>query len=211
MALHRIKRYANRKLYDTSDKRYVTLDELAELVRQGAEVVVHDNETGDDITSMTLAQILCEQQKRSETSLPGALLHALIQAPRGPLRDGLQRLLASGIHLVRHVERGGERLLHALSETQPSSARSPSEDLEPEDAVVAQPERDNSTATAESNTTDILPSAIEDQIKMRLDEIDAARSQQLHILQTAIERLEQRLERIEADHGAPLASGTVPR
>jgi len=65
-----IKRYTNRKLYDTVESRYVTLDEIAAMVRAGAEVKVIDNRTREDLTSITLAQIIFEQEKKSsQTSL----------------------------------------------------------------------------------------------------------------------------------------------
>jgi polyhydroxyalkanoate synthesis repressor PhaR len=56
-----IKRYTNRKLYDTVESRYVTLDEIAEMVKAGAEVKVIDNRTKEDLTSVTLAQIIFEE------------------------------------------------------------------------------------------------------------------------------------------------------
>ncbi len=58
-----IKRYANRKLYDTCDSKYVTLDRIAELVRNGEEVKVLDNRSKQDLTKVTLAQIIYEEQK----------------------------------------------------------------------------------------------------------------------------------------------------
>ena len=59
-----IKRYANRKLYDTVESRYVTLEEIAEMVKAGAEVRIVDNRTKDDLTSVTLAQIIFEEERR---------------------------------------------------------------------------------------------------------------------------------------------------
>jgi polyhydroxyalkanoate synthesis repressor PhaR len=60
-----IKRYSNRKLYDTHDSRYVTLDQLAVLVREGEELQVVDKSTERDLTSATLAQIIFEEEKRT--------------------------------------------------------------------------------------------------------------------------------------------------
>ncbi len=74
-----IKRYANRKLYDTEAKRYITLDGIAELIRQEQEVKVIDHETGDDITAVTQAQIIFEQERKIKGGLPRALLINLIQ------------------------------------------------------------------------------------------------------------------------------------
>jgi polyhydroxyalkanoate synthesis repressor PhaR len=63
-----IKRYANRKLYDTRDSRYVTLPQIAELVRAGEDVQIIDNRTKENLTSVTLAQIIYEVEKSAEAS-----------------------------------------------------------------------------------------------------------------------------------------------
>ncbi|MES1204875.1 MAG: polyhydroxyalkanoate synthesis regulator DNA-binding domain-containing protein [Pseudomonadota bacterium] len=60
-----IKRYANRKLYDTRDSRYVTLDHIAAMVRAGDDVKVVDNTTRSDLTTATLAQIIFEEEKKN--------------------------------------------------------------------------------------------------------------------------------------------------
>src|SRR5512146_1684453 len=60
-----IKRYTNRKLYDTVESRYVTLDEIAEMVKAGVEVRILDNRTKEDLTSVTLAQIIFEEEKKT--------------------------------------------------------------------------------------------------------------------------------------------------
>ena len=75
-----IKRYPNRKLYDTEAKRYVTLDDIAALVRAEKEVRVVDNETGEDVTSLTLTQIILEQEKKSAGYLSSSMLTNLIRS-----------------------------------------------------------------------------------------------------------------------------------
>ena len=59
-----IKRYPNRKLYNTDTKTYITLDAIAALIRKGQSVQVVDNATGDDLTALTLSQIIFEQEKK---------------------------------------------------------------------------------------------------------------------------------------------------
>lgn len=76
-----IKRYANRKLYDTTQSSYVTLDEIAQMVRDGDEVSIIDNKTGNDLTRVTLAQILFEEEKRDRRALPLNALRLIIQSP----------------------------------------------------------------------------------------------------------------------------------
>ena len=68
-----IKKYSNRKLYDTKEKKYVNLSEVSRLIREGAEVKVIDNKTKEDITSLVLAQIIVEQEKTKKIMLPSIL------------------------------------------------------------------------------------------------------------------------------------------
>lgn len=74
-----IKKYANRRLYDTSSSSYVTLERLSELVRDGKEFTVLDAKTGEDLTRSVLAQIIFEQENRKEGVLPVSFLRQLIQ------------------------------------------------------------------------------------------------------------------------------------
>lgn len=74
-----IKKYANRRLYNTGSSTYVTLDHLAEMVRAGRDFVVYDARTNDDITRQVLAQIIFEEEQRGETLLPIQFLRQLIR------------------------------------------------------------------------------------------------------------------------------------
>ena len=74
-----IKRYANRKLYDTESKRYITLDGIAEMIRQQQDVKVIDHETGEDITALTQAQIIFEQERKLRSGIPHTVFTNLIQ------------------------------------------------------------------------------------------------------------------------------------
>ena len=73
-----IKKYANRRLYDTESSSYITLDRLAEMVREGREFEVVDAKTGDDITRQVLTQIIVEEEARGSTMLPVNFLKQLI-------------------------------------------------------------------------------------------------------------------------------------
>jgi polyhydroxyalkanoate synthesis repressor PhaR len=75
-----IKRYSNRKLYNTQAKRYITLEGIADLIRQGEEVQVVDHETGDDITALIQAQTIFELERKLKGGLPGSVLTNLIRA-----------------------------------------------------------------------------------------------------------------------------------
>ena len=73
-----IKKYANRRLYDTESSAYITLDRLAQMVREGREFEVVDAKTGDDITRQVLTQIIVEEESRGATMLPLSFLKQLI-------------------------------------------------------------------------------------------------------------------------------------
>jgi len=97
-----IKRYGSRKLYDTEESRYVSLEELAGWIRHGQEIRVVDNKTGDDVTSQTLTQIISEEGRRGTSLLPNELLHELIRLGEEAVTSG-----------VEHVQTGMDRLVKA--------------------------------------------------------------------------------------------------
>lgn len=74
-----IKKYSNRRLYDSTNKRYVTLDDIAALIRDGNEVKVIDSQTGADISKVILIQVVLESEKNKEDILPVSFLHMLIK------------------------------------------------------------------------------------------------------------------------------------
>jgi polyhydroxyalkanoate synthesis repressor PhaR len=96
-----IKRYSNRKLYDTKDSRYVTLLQIAEMVRGSEEVQIIDNTTKEDLTEVTLAQIIYEEQKAKSRNVPlqtlKALIHQRTEKVLTELREGpIGRLIPGG-------------------------------------------------------------------------------------------------------------------
>jgi len=96
-----IKRYSNRKLYDTRESRYVTLLQIAEMVRGGEEVQIIDNNTKDDLTEVTLAQIIYEEQKAKSRLVPlqtlKEILHQRTEKVLSDLREGpIGRLIPGG-------------------------------------------------------------------------------------------------------------------
>lgn len=108
-----IKRYPNRKLYNTEAKQYITLQEIATLLRQGQEIQVVDHATGEDLTALTLSQVILEQEKRRSGFLPQPVLEGLIQAG-GERLSTLRRALASPLELAHHVDEEIERRLQTL-------------------------------------------------------------------------------------------------
>jgi polyhydroxyalkanoate synthesis repressor PhaR len=106
-----IKRYTNRKLYDTEESRYVTLDEIAQMIKAGAEVKIIDNRTKEDLTSVTLAQIIFEEEKKTSTmSLAtlrdlirhgGAMAQRLVEGTQAELRGRVEAVRAAAEHRVQ--------------------------------------------------------------------------------------------------------------
>lgn len=87
-----IKRYESRKLYDTEESRYVSLDELADWIRTGQEVRVQDNATGADVTAQTLTQIILDEGRRGTSFLPSELLHELVRAGQRAVESGVEQV-----------------------------------------------------------------------------------------------------------------------
>jgi polyhydroxyalkanoate synthesis repressor PhaR len=110
-----IKRYPNRKLYNTESKQYITLEEISQLIRDGVEVRVVDHASGEDLTAVTLTQIIFELEKKQRGFLPHSILSGLIQA--GGARIGaIQRTLASTLGLDHLVDEEIRQRLHTLAE-----------------------------------------------------------------------------------------------
>jgi len=112
-----IKRYGSRKLYDTEESRYVSLDELAAWIRRGQEIRVIDNKTAEDVTAQTLTQIISEEGRKGRTLLPNELLHDLIRAGEQAVSSGVEQiqmrmdqLVQAGIDRIGPVRRAREEM-----------------------------------------------------------------------------------------------------
>jgi len=85
-----IKRYQNRKLYDTHESSYVTLDEIAKMIKNGEDLRVIDNKTKNDITASTLTQLLYESEKKAKTQPSVELLKEIIRHGDGSFSGYIQ-------------------------------------------------------------------------------------------------------------------------
>jgi len=97
-----IKKYPNRRLYDTSSGRYVNLEDVALLIRQGADVQVLDARTGEDLTRIVLTQIIVEDAKGQPSALPIDLLRQLVMATDKAFSD-VRSAALSPFHMVRNL------------------------------------------------------------------------------------------------------------
>jgi polyhydroxyalkanoate synthesis repressor PhaR len=85
-----IKKYSNRRLYDTKHKKYVTLDDIGALIREGSEIKVIDTQSGEDISKLILIQVVLESEKNKEDILPASFLHMLIKYGNKIARDFIE-------------------------------------------------------------------------------------------------------------------------
>jgi polyhydroxyalkanoate synthesis repressor PhaR len=142
-----IKRYANRKLYDTEHSRYVTLDQISEMIRNGDDVKIVDNKTKEDLTTVTLAQIIFEEEKKQRSFLPLAAMRNIIQ---------------SGGEWFAEAQRRVQSILPGLPGKRKDDA--------PEDpAVVTEPSEPADENALKKRSLDSLREWV-DQSKQRLDE-----------------------------------------
>ena len=109
-----IKRYSNRKLYDTQESRYVTLEEIEEMIRGGREISVVDAASGEDLTSVTLTQIILENERTRRASLPSAFLHQLIKHGES-WQDFVQKSMRSSFEGIVSSQRDMERIFRDWS------------------------------------------------------------------------------------------------
>ena len=111
-----IKRYSNRKLYDMEGKKYITLSGIASLVREGEEIQIIENETGEELTALTLTQIILEEEKKTKGLIPRSILTGVIQAG-GDKITALQRTLFTPINFWKQVDQEITNRINALINT----------------------------------------------------------------------------------------------
>ena len=92
-----LKKYSNRRLYDTEKSVYVTLDFVAGIIRQGRQIKVEDAKTGDDVTASILTQIVLEEARKKNHLLPTPLLYLIIQYGENVLSDFFEKYLEQTI------------------------------------------------------------------------------------------------------------------
>ncbi|HVG58038.1 MAG TPA: polyhydroxyalkanoate synthesis regulator DNA-binding domain-containing protein [Hyalangium sp.] len=130
-----IKRYTNRKLYDTVESRYVTLDEIAAMIKEGVEVRIVDNRTKEDLTSVTLAQIIFEEEKK-KNQMPLAVLREIIRHPGESISGFIQKEVSPRVASIRE---GAEQRLDKLLGR---------EDKRPDEAAAPEPKEGEQPASA---------------------------------------------------------------
>ncbi len=139
-----IKRYGSRKLYDTEESRYVSLEEIGEWVRRGQQVKVVDNTSGDDVTAQTLALVIVEEGRRGSSFFTSDLLHDLIR--RGEqvfstsveqLQQGVDRALRASIDRIPPLRQVREETAHLRERLEALEASLA--EIEPDDGNTFRP------------------------------------------------------------------------
>lgn len=191
-----IKRYSNRKLYDTKDSRYVTLQQIGEMVRAGEEVQIIDNATKEDKTEVTLALIISEDLKSQPRSVPLGTLRDLIQE-RGErllshLREGpIGRLIpGSAPGEGGAAAPGAAQGAAAESAASASSQPTPSQDAERSGHAKG---RLSGIVESSKQTLDQWQQAVDERIRAILPGLGLVRD-----LQADVKRLSQRIDELEA-------------
>jgi polyhydroxyalkanoate synthesis repressor PhaR len=176
-----IKRYNNRKLYDTGTKQYISLDDVAEMVRAGEEVRIIDHDSGDDITTLTLFQILFEEEKRIGGLMPEIMLTRIIRSgnealaqfkkafsrPASPaVRDEVDLEIERRIQLLVLGEQitpeEGARLMELLTNQAPQPMDETPTEAEEHEPAEGQPDKQGELIAALMEQLDRLEAELEE-------------------------------------------------
>lgn len=153
----RIKRYDNRKLYDTEASEYVSLSDLADLVRNGATVEVVDNATGEDLTAQTLTQIILEEGKDGRQVLPSDLLHHLLRRSGEMVDTGIDQIRATVDDLMQSSLGRLQKLVQPPRSQELDELRTQLRQLEHQLSILLddlnEPPRENGPESHDSSST----------------------------------------------------------
>ena len=164
-----IKRYSNRKLYDTQESRYVTLEEIEEMIRGGKEISVVDASTGEDLTSVTLAQIILENERNRRAALPSAFLHQLVKHGEA-WQDFVQRSMRSSLEGIVTSQREMDRVFREWASRAGWGAPAPGAGKTPEPPRREGPEQDPDRLRDEVASLRERLRALEDRLEKRKSE-----------------------------------------
>ena len=173
-----VKRYSNRKLYDTERSKYVTLDEIARMIKAGDEVTIIDNESKEDLTSVTLTQIIYEEEKR-ESRMPLAMLRNLIQTGGTSLQDFYERSVKAPVvegidSAQKSVEKSVEELRQSALQIKDNATRSVNEITDAARRLFSREER---KAEEFQKALGILFDHLDERLVARITDVKATRDE----------------------------------
>jgi polyhydroxyalkanoate synthesis repressor PhaR len=204
-----IKRYANRKLYNTKTSRYITLKGIAELLDEGEEVRVIDNETGEDITSVALSQILVDNE-RTNTRPSQGLLSQIMERGGDALYDALKKGVGDATDRFGELEDRFRRMVNVEEEARLRS-QGESEKGESEKGEAQRSEREHKTlsdwiAYSSPDFDELVEKAVERVFRVldlpRRSDVEAL-NRNLERVAAVVETLEEAFARHEASSAPP--------
>lgn len=116
-----IRKYGNRRLYNTAGKCYVNLDEVAQMIRGGSEIQVVDAKTGQDLTRAILTQIIVEETRSHNGGLPLEILRELIALSDRAKTDILEHYLRTALEMYRRAQQAPVDFVRSLFTTKPAA------------------------------------------------------------------------------------------
>jgi len=187
-----IKRYANRKLYDTQRSRYVTLDQIAEMIRSGEDVKIVDNNSKEDLTTITLAQIIFEEEKKQKSFLP-------LNAMRNIIHSGGERIE----ELVSQAQKRVSGVFGRKHTDKPEGEGAPVEgdNSNPDHKEGTRALRD--WLDASQQKLNDWQKTVDERVRHLIDGLSpfASLQKEVNALGTRIAELEKRLEKLEKPDG----------
>src|ERR1700760_3943340 len=153
-----VKKYENRRLYDTTNSRYVNLEEVAQLLQQGNDVQVIDASSGEDITRLILTQIIVEDAKTPESSFPLDLLRQMVVASGRASQESALQYMKTMLEIYQNVYRAMPNPLNPFDFTQ--NARANAE--EKPDSATRSSSDAKSSESRQSNANRSEPENVEE-------------------------------------------------
>ncbi len=179
-----VKKYANRKLYDTVDKRYVVMDTLADLIKSGEEVSVIDNQTGEDITAAVVSQLLAREKRENGADEASGVLIQLLRKGGGTLKGYAKKYAALWQGTLHMAEDEIDKIVNRLVKEKEISE---SEGRKLKDEIVGYSE----------NMRKWIGRNIDKRIGEVLEKTNLATRSQVRRLADIVEELTRKVERLE--------------
>lgn len=192
-----IKKYANRKLYDTETSRFITLAEIAAWISEGDRIRVMDKDTGEEVTTVVLAQIILEQEKEKKglTSI-SPLLHELIRRGRSSISEFIERSLLASVETLSLTREKAEEIVGDLVRRRRLS-RAEGQRLRDRLLGKAKESADTHRPTA------ALHDQIESKIRRIVEQIDVPTREEISHLRESLRLLHEKLDALIHPEASP--------
>lgn len=182
--MHKIKKYANRKMYDTTDKKYISMDKLAKLIKSGKEVSIIDNRTGEDLTTSIVSQLIARDRNSQDKVVSSKVLMDLLRKGGDTLSDYAKKYVSLWQGALTMAEDEVDKLVNLLVKDKELSK---SEGRNLKNEIVGY--------------TETLKTWMQENIDRRLNEVlsamNMASKDQVEDLATKIDHLTKKVERLE--------------